>query len=503
MILPVERFEIELGDVPDHYADRHPQRTAVAYAEGESMSWGDLALRANARAKTLRDMGVRQGDMVTIALPNACNYYEFSFAVWKLGATPNFFSHRLPAREFSAICALAAPRVVIARDVPVEVQAPVLSPDAPCQTSASVRIPAVTPRYWKAATSGGSTGTPKIIVDNQPFSPISVAGPSSGSALLAPGPLYHNGPFTGTHRALALGRMVAGMARFDAEQTLRMIEAHAIEDVHLVPTMMHRIWALPEAVKRRYRLDSVKTVFHYGAPIAPWLKRCWIDWLGAEKIWELYGSTEYLGATLIRGDEWLKKPGTVGRVAGNSRVRALRADGSPCAAGEVGELFFLPPDPAQRPYHYVGAASRVIDGGWESVGDMGWVDEDGYLFIADRRADLILRGGANVYPAEIEAVIDAFVGVRGSVVVGLPHEDLGETPHAIVEVHNVQTFAIPPFVAHLRAHLAAYKIPASIELTESSLRDEAGKARRIALRDERRAWVRQGQHRERFIAVSR
>jgi len=496
-------FPIELGDVPDHYAALHPQRPAVVYANGESIAWGELALRANARAHTLRDMGVRQGDMVTIALPNACSYYEFSFAVWKLGGTPNFFSHRLPAREFSAICALARPRVVIGRDVPADVQAPVLSPDAPCDTRAATRIPAVTPKYWKAATSGGSTGVPKIIVDNQPFSPTTIAGPQPGNSLLVPGPLYHNGPFTGSHRALALGHMVAGMARFDAEQTLRMIDEHAIEDVHLVPTMMHRIWSLPEAVKRRYRMDSVKTVFHYGAPIAPWLKRCWIDWLGPEKIWELYASTEYLGATLVRGDEWLTKPGTVGRVAGASALRVLRADGSTCPPGEVGELFFLPPEPAQRPYHYVGVASRVVDGGWESVGDMGWVDEDGYLFIADRRADLILRGGANVYPAEIEAAIDAFAGVQGSVVVGLQHEDLGEVPHAIVQVADVQAFDVAALTTHLRAQLAAYKMPVSLELTSTNLRDEAGKARRIAVRDERRAWVRQGLHNARFIPVAR
>jgi len=498
-----ERFPVELGDVPDHYAALHAQRPAVVYAGGDSLSWGELARRANARAHTLRDMGVRQGDMVTIALPNACNYYEFTFAVWKLGATPNFFSHRLPAREFAAICALARPRVVIARDVPAEVTAPVLSPDAPLDPRAAERIAAVAPVYWKAATSGGSTGVPKIIVDNQPFSPAAIAGPQPGQSLLAPGPLYHNGPFTGTHRALAQGFTVAGMARFDAEETLRLIDAHAIEDVHLVPTMMHRIWALPDAVKRRYKLDSIKTVFHYGAPIAPWLKRCWIEWLGAEKIWELYASTEYLGATLVRGDEWLQKPGTVGRVAGASRLRVLRPDAGECAPGEVGELFFQPPPQQQRPYHYVGAASRIVGDGWESVGDMGWVDEDGYLFIADRRADMILRGGANVYPAEIEAAIDAFAGVQGSVVVGLLHEDLGEVPHAIVQVADPAAFDSAALIAHLSARLATYKMPVSLELTHASLRDEAGKARRIAVRDERRQWQREGLHTDRFIAVAR
>ena len=496
-----DRFGIELGDVPDHYAALHPQRMAVVYPDGESITWSDLAARSNARAAVLRSMGVRPGDMVTIALPNSCDYYTYSFAVWKLGATPNFVSHKLPPNEIASICALASPRVVIGDIAMAGPGMQVLSPDLLCDTAFGARIAAVTPRYWKAATSGGSTGVPKIIVDRRPFNPASMTAPDPGSSFIAPGPLYHNAPFMGSHVALARGCLVAGMRRFDAEQTLRMIDQYAIEHVSLVPTMMHRIWTLPDEVKRRYRLDSVRKVWHYGAPIAPWLKERWIDWLGAEKIWEFYGSTEYLGATAIRGDEWLARKGSVGRLVGGGAMKVLRPDGGECPPGEVGELYFLPPDPAQRPYHYVGAQSRTAEGGWESVGDMGYVDGDGYLFLADRRVDLILRGGANIYPAEIEAAIDAFPGVRASLVVGLRHEDLGEVPHAIVEVVDARSFAAPAMVAHLRSHLAPYKLPATLEIVETGLKDDAGKARRVAVRDERRAWVAEGRHLDRFIAV--
>jgi bile acid-coenzyme A ligase len=159
-------------------------------------------------------------------------------------------------------------------------------------------------RYWKAMTSGGSTGCPKVILDHQPAvidtSAEPILGIPHGVSLLNPGPLYHNAPFIASHRGLFAGGRVTGLVKFDAEETLRLIEANRVQWVNFVPTMMHRIWALPEAVRNGYDLSSLKVVFHMAAPMPPWLKEKWIEWLGPERIFELYGGTERQGSTGYR-----------------------------------------------------------------------------------------------------------------------------------------------------------------------------------------------------------
>jgi bile acid-coenzyme A ligase len=220
-----------------------------------------------------------------------------------------------------------------------------------------------------------------------------------------------------------------------------------------------------------------------GAPSPEWLKRAWIDWLGPEKIYEAYGGTERSGGTMISGTEWLARPGSVGRPTGGRRIRVLRPDGSECAPGEVGEIFMLPPGGQGSTYRYVGAEAKATADGWETLGDLGHVDADGYLYVVDRRTDMIVTGGANVYPAEVEAALDAHPAVRSSCVVGLPDDDLGQRVHAIVDA------PAPPDEADLREHLARhlvrYKIPRSFEFVDEPLRDDAGKVRRSALREAR------------------
>ena len=236
-------------------------------------------------------------------------------------------------------------------------------------------------------------------------------------------------------------------------------------------------------------LSSLKLVWHTGAPCAPWVKRGWIDWLGPDRIVEVYGGTEGGGGTGITGREWLAKPGSVGKAAPGT-LRILREDGSEADVGEPGEVYFSSAGTGK--FRYIGAEARTDATGGYSIGDLGHVDEDGYLFLADRRSDLILRGGANIYPAEVEAVLDEHPLVSSSAVVGLQSEDLGERVHAIIELRAGQQLDLGAIVAHVEDRLAKPKRPSSYELSETPLRDEAGKVRRSSLKAERQAWLEAG-----------
>jgi bile acid-coenzyme A ligase len=276
------------------------------------------------------------------------------------------------------------------------------------------------------------------------------------------------------------------MNRFDPEEALRLIERERVEWVCLVPTMMHRIWSLPPEVRARYDLSSLRTVVHLGAPCPPWLKHAWIDWLGPERILEVYAGTEG-AAILITGEEWLSKPGSVGK-APPEALSIRDEEGNACRPGVVGEIFFAA-ETATR-FHYIGADPRLDDAGRMSLGDLGYLDEDGYLFLSDRRTDMILRGGANIYPAEVEAALIEHPAVSDAVVLGLPCEDYGARVHAIVQ--PAKELPVEEIDAFVRARLTGYKCPESYEMVEAALRDEAGKVRRAALRGERLAWLAEG-----------
>jgi bile acid-coenzyme A ligase len=220
-----------------------------------------------------------------------------------------------------------------------------------------------------------------------------------------------------------------------------------------------------------------------GAPSPPWLKRGWIEWLGPERIYEAYGGTERIAGTMISGSEWLAHPGSVGKPTLGRKIRILDADRKDCPPGAVGEVFMMPAGGRGSTYRYLGAEAAATADGWESLGDMGYLDEDGYLYLVERKTDMIVTGGANVYPAEVEGAIDFHPKVRSSAVVGLPDEDLGLRLHAIVDAPEGVTEE--ELRAHLAERLVRYKIPRSFEFVSEPLRDDAGKVRRSALRDAR------------------
>jgi bile acid-coenzyme A ligase len=481
-------LSIPLGNIPRHHATRLGE-DAVAVRIGETaMSWGDLDARSTRRARALLAQGVSQGDMVTLALDNSVAFFEWTFAVWKVGAVPHLASWRIPDTELAAMLDLARPAAVIATDHERLAHLGAVPPQWGLAEGSDATLPETVAPYWKAMSSGGSTGRPKIIVDHKPGSHLvgsTYLQVAAADVVLNPGPLYHNAPFSMTHNALFNGNPLITMPRFDAEEALRLIDCWGVASVNFVPTMMLRIWRLPDDVKARYDVSTLRNIWHMAAPMPVWLKKAWIDWLGPEKINEAYAGTEAVGATTINGVDWLAHEGSVGRPR-NCEVLVLDEEGAEVPANTVGEIW-LKPTVANKGYHYLGAPQRAEEGGFESLGDYGWLDGDGYLYLADRRTDLIISGGSNIFPAEVESAIMEHPAVDGAVVIGLPDEDFGASVHAIVRLRTDcgETVDQSELLQFLRGRLVTYKLPRSIEFTEDPLRDDAGKVRRSQLREER------------------
>jgi bile acid-coenzyme A ligase len=466
-------------------AAERPDAVAVS-CQGESITRAGLLERGGDLAIHLQGLGVGTGDLVTVALPNSIDWFVSYVAIWLLGGTPQPVSSRLPQRELEALIELADPPVVIgAPDGAVQGRHAIPAGFRAPRADASV-LPDVVSPAWKAPTSGGSTGRPKLIVSGDPAVMDETAPPplmmDPGGCLVMPGPLYHNGPAVWSWQALLNGLSVALMPRFDAEGTLAEIEQHSGSVLYMVPTMMKRIWRLPEDVRLRYDLSSLRVVWHLAEPCPEWLKQCWIDWLGPERIMELYAGTEAQTATVITGAEWLAHRGSVGRVQPGT-VLITDDDGNEVPTGEMGEVWMrsLRGTPT---YRYVGATARTREGGWESLGDMGRLDADGYLYLGDRASDMILSGGANIYPAEVEAAIQEHPAVQSCAVIGLPDEDKGAVIHAIIEASasGVTEDELRTFLAE---RLVTYKIPRTFEYVDFPLRGDDGKVRRSALRAER------------------
>lgn len=484
---------IPIADVPRWHADRNGHDTVAIVHGEEALTWGQLERRANMRARAFADLGVRPGDFVAVGLPNCNVFYENTFAIWKCGATPCSLSYRLPRGEAAAILELLKPSLVIGGEPDWNAPKSVPADFAP-QGYSDESVTGPLARYWKAMTSGGSTGRPKVIVDHQP----AVTDPSvpplamhEHVRLLNPGPVYHNAPFIISHSALFAGGLLVGMPKFDAREAMRLIERHRLEWVNFVPTMMNRIWSLPDRAK--FDVSSLRVVFHMAAPMPQWLKEEWIGWLGAERIYELYGGTERQASTVIPGTEWMKRKGSVGRVEIGA-AKVVGEDGRDLPPGETGEIYLKAADGPGTTYHYLGAEPRRTGDGWESLGDIGRIDEEGYIWLADRRSDMILRGGANVYPAEVEAALLAHPDIVTCAVVGLPDADLGQSIHAVLQLRegadaDATLAALPAFLGE---RISRPKHPGSYEIVADAVRDDAGKVRRTMLRDERMRWLEEG-----------
>lgn len=465
-------------------AKQRPEAPALT-VEGQTLSFAELDHLSECAAHQSAELGVGPGDVVAIVLPNSIEFIVAAFATLKVGASIGPLSHRLPQPELQQLIELADPRLIIGGDAGQHPGRLVLPGDRVTKREHLEPLPLVLSRQWKVTTSGGTTGLPKLIVTTTAADVDDDAPPDyllpKDDVVLIPGPLHHSAPFTTSLLAIVHGNHLLLGTRFDAATTLSLIDRWGASYVLLVPTMMQRISRLPRSERDRFDLSSLRTVFHMAARCPEWLKDEWIDWLGPERIFELYGASDSPGNTIISGPEWLAHRGSVGRPAlGEFTIRD--PDGALLPPGEVGEIWIRPPEGMQSRAYVVGAPEPPEDG-WTTVGDLGWLDSDGYLYVSDRRTDMLVTGGENVYPAEVEGALESHRGVLGSVVIGIPDEDLGQRIHAIVHVDPGTTE--DELREHMAGQLARYKNPRSYELVDHPLRDDAGKVRKSQLVRER------------------
>jgi long-chain acyl-CoA synthetase len=295
-------------------------------------------------------------------------------------------------------------------------------------------------------------------------------------------PLYHSAPNLYTARSLGYADLIVLQPRFDPEVLLQVIAAERISHLFLTPTNFVRLLKLPEARRRRYDVSSLEAVIHAGAPCPPAVKRAMIEWFGPV-INEFYGSTESGPVTFCSSEEWLARPGTVGGPVPGATIRAYRDDGTPCGVGEPGELFMRLASYPDFTYHGQSEARGEIErDGLITSGDIGYFDAEGYLFICDRKRDMVISGGVNIYPAEIESVLVTMPGVGDGVVFGIPDEEFGEALMALVEPMPGSVVEPEAVQAFLRRHLADYKVPRRVEMREALPREDTGKIFKRKLR---------------------
>jgi len=460
-----------------------PDLPAVT-CEGRTLTRAELDASTNRLARAYAARGVGVGDYVTIAMPNSIEWIQAVVACWKLGAVPQPLSARLPDAEFEGILDLRPRALIAGRADPRGVIPSVPMDFTPDPELSDAPLPEAVSPVWKSMTSGGSTGRPKLIEaggDSRLPAAIGLPlGMAEGDVNLLCVPLNHNTGFTTAAAGLLLGHHLVVMPRFEPHEFLRLIAEHRVTFLATVPTVMQRLLPVYRADPAAYDLSSIRRFWHLASPCPPAIKLAWIDILGPEKVWELYGGTELQALTFISGDQYLTHPGSVGVVVAGE-MKVLDDDGNECPPGVAGEIFMRRAPGSAPTYRYIGATAKSRDG-WDSIGDLGYFDDDGFLYLNDRRVDMFTVGGRNVYPAEIESALSAHSDVLSCLVVGVPDDDLGHVPYALVQAATSLTAeALHAFLAE---QLSAYKVPRTIEFVDRPLRDDAGKARRSAVRDD-------------------
>ncbi len=455
---------------------------AAITCDGQTVTQRELDTSTNRLARAYAELGVGLGDYVTICLPNSIEFMQAAIAAWKLGAIPQPLPPRLPESEFAALLGLRRRALVVGRSDP-RGEVPNVPPGfAPNSALSDATLPDALSPSWKSMASGGSTGRPKLIEaggdGRLDLTALAVGlGTQQNDTQLVSVPLAHNTGMTAATMGLLLRHHVVLMSRFDPAEFLALVTRHRVDWLFTVPTIMHRLLPVYRANSDAYVLSSIRRFWHVGAPCPVTVKEAWIELLGPDVLWELYGGTELQALAALSGSEWLAHRGSVGRViAGEMTV--LDDNGDTCPPGVVGEVY-LRPSPGNPPtYRYVGATAKSRDG-WDSLGDLGHFDEDGYLYLSDRRVDMFTVGGRNVYPAEIEGALCAHPDVLSCLVVGVPDEDLGQVPYALVQAAGLAEMSVIEF---LRDRVESCKLPRTVEFVDTPLRDDAGKARRSAVR---------------------
>jgi long-chain acyl-CoA synthetase len=484
----------------------------------------EVADRADRIASGLQKLGVSQGDSVCLLMRNDIAFMEAAYAAMRLGAYGVPINWHFKPEEINYVLNDSGTRVLIAhadmlhqlRDaIPPGVT--VLSVPTPPEIPGNYKInpdhlatpdfavdfepwlqqqprydgPAV-PQPQNMIYTSGTTGHPKGV---RRFAPTPeqtanaeamrgmIYGLKPGARAILPGPLYHSAPNSFGLRSGRLGGVLVLMPRFDAEEFLRLIEEQKIDTIFMVPTMFIRLMKLPEEIRRKYDMSSLRHIIHAAAPCPADVKRAMIEWWGPV-IYEFYGSTESGAVTFASSEDALKKPGTVGKISPGAELKFIGDDGKELPPGQIGEIYSRISGNSDFTYHNKPEKRAEIDReGFITSGDVGYIDADGYVFICDRKRDMVISGGVNIYPAEIEAALHAVPGVHDCAVFGIPDEEFGEALMAVVEPQPGVTLDIASVRAQLRTSLADYKVPKHVEIQTNLPREDSGKIFKRRLRD--------------------
>ena len=493
--------------------------------ERGSTSWNQLDQRVTQLVHALEGRGLRVGDTVVAMLGNQVELIEATLACAHGGWLLVPLNWHWVAREVAYVLADANTAAVIVderwADVMTQALVEAETPQLRCRLlTGDASLPSGFERYDDAVASAsdeelidpqrggpmfytsGTTGWPKgvrsalsaiggppevLLLIAHTMAPTIGVVPGDRIVQLVCGPLYHSAQWAFGLFALCCGATVVLQHRFDPAEVLQLIDQHEVTNIHLVPTQMIRMLELPDDVRDGFDGSSLVQIIHGAAPCSPSVKRRMIDWVGPV-VTEYYGGTEGGFITLISSDEWLAKPGSVGRPLTVVEVLILGADGKPLDPGETGEVWFRNLLGSDFEYHNAPekTANAHRSGGLGTLGDVGFLDGDGYLFLSDRKIDMIVSGGVNIYPAEIEAVLTDHRAVADAAVFGVPDEEMGEAVHAALTLRHGHVWSDAlgsDLGSFCRQRLAGYKVPRTFEVHDDLPRSEAGKLSKRTLRD--------------------
>lgn len=485
---------------PDHPALR---------LDDEVRTYGELDDRARRVAHALARLGVQRGDRVSVMVPNSIVYFEAIHGVGRLGGIVVPVNIHFKADEAGWLVSDSGSTAVIVAahlqpalegvaDVPRLVVGDEGTYEAALAAAphGEVDPPEVVGDGWPTvmAYTSGTTGRPKgVEIGEDDFrrrasgvvASLERWGLGVDDVHLLVGPSYHMGPLYWSQMHLAMGATVVIMAKWDPRESLELIERWRVTNVHMVPANFTRILNLPETERSGFDLSSLKMVLHAAAPCPVPLKRAFMDFVGADKVWEYYGASEG-GGTVIPPQEWLEHPGSVGKPFPGNEFRILDDDGRELGPNEVGTIYTRP---AGSSFEYHNDPDKTADsrrGDWFTVGDAGYLDDDGYLFLTDRKSDMVISGGVNIYPRELEDSLYQHPEVVDCAVLGVPDDEWGEVLYAVVQRTPGSTLDADGVVGWCREHLADYKRPRVVEFVDELPRDPNGKVRKPKLRE---AWL--------------
>jgi long-chain acyl-CoA synthetase len=498
-------------------AEMNPGQLALVDPEGREWSRGELFAECNRVAHGLQALGLGKGDTVAAMLPNCAEFLALNLAVTQIGMYLVPINWHLAPPEVAYILKDSGAKAFLVHEQVAAVGAAAAA-DAKIPSHARLAIgeidgfaslaellanqPGTIPMDRLAGSvvnyTSGTTGNPKAVVRpggnldpetmaNNLATMLSLFGiePENDNVHFCGSPLYHTGVMMWAVNSLHFGHAVVLVTKWDAEEMLRAIDRYRVTTSHMVPAQFTRLLKLPEEVRNRYDVSSTRHMIHAAAPCPPDVKRAMIDWWGMS-IWEYYAATEG-GGTLVGPAEWLRHPGTVGKSWPTADVKILDDDGNEVPTGEQGTVYMLMSDASR--FEYKGDKEKTEKdrcGNYFTAGDVGYLNEEGYLFLCDRKIDMIISGGANIYPAEIENVLILHPKVVDCCVFGIPNDDWGEEIKAVVQpakgiAGDEQLSA--EILDYCADHLAKMKLPRSFDYMDELPRDPNGKLYKRRLRD--------------------